>query len=271
LIITSKLGDDAMFVELARRVWKIPEALEARPVDKEWKGTSKHLGPHQYTPLRKSLELKTSAAVVSIMAGSVTWAAVRLGSFPEGARLAQLAEAMFCFQMDPRYFLVMEEFGFFPATDGMQMPEAAVEVYPWVFCQDLLSFDDMWPVYPQTVEAAQIVHLTRHVMPARDKAYDRWLDGAIAALNDNAPFLDCRNVPLPDGSPEEMYRAEACRAMGQALGPSALVPGLFDLEKNRQEVVELLAQANHTENPYLRSPAEMSARGFATSPYRSTL
>lgn len=258
-----------MYVTQARIVWGIDDALGTRPLDKEWKGTSKHLGPHHYTPLRKSLELKTSAALLSIVAGSVAWASLRLQGFPEGARLAQLAEAIFCFQVDPRYFILAEEFGFFPQTEGMPLPEAVVEVYPWALCQDLFSFDDMWPVYPPTIETAQIIHLTRYIMPAGYKAYDRWVEGAIAALDRNAPFLDSRKEPLPDGSPEEVYDAEARRAIGQPLGPSALVPGLaFDPVSNRSEVADILGQAASAQNPYLRPSAEMAERGFRGTPYR---
>jgi len=222
-------------------------------------------------PLLKSLELKTSSALLSIVAGSVAWAALRLQAFPQGARLGQLAEAIFCFQVDPRYFIVAEEFGFFPQTDGMALPDAAIEVYPWALCQDLFSFDDMWPVYPPTIETAQIIHLTRYIMPAGDKSYDRWVEGAIAALDQNAPFLDSRKEPLPDGSPEEVYDAEARRAIGQPLGPSALVPELvFDFETNRAEVAEILGRAGLSQNPYLRSSAEMVERGFTETPYRMT-
>ncbi|MBL9051868.1 MAG: hypothetical protein JNK19_17270 [Tabrizicola sp.] len=260
-----------MYVTQASKIWGIPADVGTRPLDKDWKGTSKHLGPHHYTPLRKSLELKTSAALLSIVAGSVAWASARLQAFPEGARLAQLAEAIFCFQVDPRYFIVAAEFGFFPQTDGMPLPEAVIEVYPWALCQDLFSFDDMWPVYPPTIETAQIIHLTRHIMPAGDKSYDRWVEGAIFALDQNAPFLDSRKEPLPDGSPEEVYNAEACRAIGQPLGPSALLPGLpFDQARNRAEVAEILEQAGTLHNPYLRSPDEMIARRFTGTPYRMT-
>lgn len=258
-----------MYVTQARKVWRIPEDLGARPLDKDWKSTARHLGPHHYTPLRKSLELKTSAALLSIVAGSIAWASLRLQAFPEGAKLAQLAEAVFCFQIDPRYFVIAEEFSFFPQTEGMPLPQAVLEVYPWALCQDLFSFEDMWPVYPPTIETAQIIHLTRHVMPAGDTAYDRWVEGAVTALDRNAPFLDCRKEPLPDGSPEEVYDAEARRAIGQPLGPSALVPDLpFDPAHNRQEVAALLQAADPQRNPYLRSPAGMAERGFVGTPYQ---
>lgn len=260
-----------MYVTQARKIWGIPEDLGTRPLDKDWKGTSRHLGPHHYSPLRKALELKTSAALLSIVAGSVAWASLRLQAFPEGARLAQLAEAVFCFQIDPRYFIIAEEFGYFPQTDGMPLPEAVLEVYPWALCQDLFSFEDMWPVYPPTIETSQIIHLTRHLMPAREKAYDHWVERAISALDRNAPFLDSRKDPLPDGSPEDVYGAEARRAIGQPLGPSALVPEIpFDSTRNRQEVTEILAKADPERNPYLRSPAGMIARGFSGTPYRLT-
>jgi hypothetical protein len=238
------------------------------PIDKEWKRTPAHLGPHRYTPLRQSLEFKTSAALLALLGGSLVWAHVRLRSLIDTAVLRDLAEALFCYQVDPLYLKPDERFRFYPRTDGKPLPEAALMVYPYIFFERFFPFPRFWPVYPQIIETARAIYLTEFIMSKRDKSYERWVETAIKRLNVAAPFPDCRTEPIPNGSPLEVFEAESRRAIGAPLGPSALVgTTAFDAAANRTEVAGILSGTDWSANPFLRSPEAMRAEGFSGKPY----
>lgn len=257
------------YTTTALKAWSIPGELGSKPIDKEWKGTPAHLGPHRYTPLRKSLEFKRSAALLALLGGSMVWASERLKNFADTTVLRNLSEALFCYQIDPLYFNPIEQYRFFPRTDGEPLAPSAVRVYPWIFYQKFFSFPRFWPVYPQIIETAQAIYLTEHIMPKRDSSYKKWVEGAVHILDSAAPFPDCRTEPIPAGSPIEVFEAESRRAIGFPVGPSMLAIGAeFDSATNAAEVTELLAAAGESDNPMLRRPEEMLAMGFSGVPYR---
>jgi hypothetical protein len=256
------------YLSTAIAAWPIPEHLSEQPVDKEWKGTPAHLGPHRYTPLRKSLEFKRSAALLSLLAGSMVWGFQRLRNLTDASVLGHMAEALFCYQVNPLYLNPIESYRFFPRTDGGALPESAVKVYPWIFFQRFFTFPRFWPIYPQIIETAQAIYLTEFIMPKGDKSFTTWTKGAIKALDAAAPFPDTRTEPIPAGSPLEVFEAESLRAIGMPLGPTALLGDRpFDAAANTKEVAELLAAALQSRNPLLRSPDAMKAEGFAGNPY----
>jgi hypothetical protein len=256
------------YLARATAIWQIPVNLSEQPLDKEWKGTPAHLGPHRYTPLRKSLEFKRSAALLSLLGGSMVWGYQRLRNMTDASILVHLAEALFCYQIDPLYLNPVESHRYFPRTDGGALPDSAVKVYPWIFFQRFFSFPKFWPIYPQIIETAQAIYLTEHIMPKEDRSFASWTKGAIKALDLAAPFPDSRTEPIPPGTPLEVFEAESQRAIGMALGPSALLPNRpFDASANAAEVAELLAAAAASRNPFLRSTKAMKSEGFVGDPY----
>lgn len=253
----------------AERAWNIPAELSEAPVDKEWKRTPDHLGPHRYTPLRKSLEFKKSSALVALIGGSMIWAHVRLRGLIDTTILTNLAEALFCYEVDPLYLKPDERYRFYPRTDGKPLQEAALMVYPWIFFERFFPYPRFWPVYPPIIEAARAIYLTEFIMPKRGKSYGRWVEAAIGKLNTVVPFPDCRTEPFAPGTAMDIIEAESRRAIGLPLGPSALAPGIeFDPGLNRGEVAALLAATDWSRNPLLRSPQDLVAAGFSGTPYR---
>lgn len=256
------------FVSQAIASWSIPDRIADQPVDKEWKGTPAHLGPHRYTPLRQSLEFKTSSALLALLAGTMVWGYCRLRNQTDAQVLAHLAEGLFCYQIDPLYLNPIESYRYFPRTDGQPLPSSAVKVYPWIFFQQFFSFPRFWPIYPQIIETAQAIYLTEHIMPKREKSFHVWADTAVRNLDLIAAFPDTRQEPIPSGSALDVFEAESTRVIGRPLGPSALFANLpFDADKNALEVGLLLQEAERGRNPFLRDSASMLAQGFVGDPY----
>jgi hypothetical protein len=247
----------------------VPADLADRAIDKDWKGTPAHLGPHRYTPLRQAIEFKTSAALLALMAGSMFWAYERLHKHTDAGIVLSLSEAIFCYQVDPLYLNPIEKYRFIPRTDGVQLPEGAATVYPWIFFEKFFTFPRFWPIYPTIIETARTIYLTQHVMPKRDKRYEKWVEAVVKKLNLIAPLPDPRKDLIPPGSPLDVFEAESKRVIGQPLSPWALnVNEAFDPGRNGDEIDKLLQAADPTKNPFLRSLEDLKTAGFAGTPYR---
>ena len=256
------------YLNRAMLLWPTMGPLGDKPLDKDWKGTPAQVGPHRYTPLRQSLEFKTSAALLAMLGGCMIWGHMRLRNFSDSPALAQLAEALFCYQVDPLYLNPIEIYRYYPNTDGMDLPAAALRVYPWIFFERFFPFPRFWPIYPPIIETARAIYLTESIMPKRDKSFSVWIEGAIKQLNLVAPFKDSLTEPIAPGSPLNVFEAESRRAIGIPLGPSALLSDkTFDPAENAHEVAELLSAADPVRNPFLRDATEMKASGFIGIPY----
>ena len=245
----------------------------AWPVDKPWRGTAAHLGPHRHTPVRASLEFKTSCALLALMAASTTWARARIGDVADTRVLAELSEAMVCYQASPLYLGVPEQrHRLFPQTKGMDLAQGCMAVYPWLFFNTNIHIPGRWPTYPPVIQTAQFIYLTRYIMPKRATLYNKWMKAVIARLSDIAHLADPRQEPVPSGSPPEVYLAEAARVIGRPLSPWALnVDEVFDEERNDRDYASALGAVDWQSNRFLRSPEEMQAAGFGGEPYAIAL
>lgn len=253
----------------ALRDLAVPADLADRPIDKVWKGTPAHLGPHRYTAVRRSLEFKTSSALLALTAGSMLWAHERLRKQADTGTLLALSEAIFCYQVSPLYLNPIEKYRFIPTTDGMALPEGAAAIYPWIFFQKFFTFPKLWPIYPTIIDTAQAIYLTRYIMPERSREYRKWVEAATRKLALVAHLPDPRLEPIPPGSPPEVFEAESKRVIGRPLSPWALNPDeTFEAARNSDEIGQLLASADPSKNPFLRSPEELRSAGFAGPPYR---
>jgi hypothetical protein len=250
----------------------IDAAALSKPIDKEWRGSAAHLGPHRYTPLRQSLEFKTSSALLSLMAASAMWAKVRYDGIADTAVLGELSEAILCYQASPLYLRPpRQEHRLIPKTDGMSPAEGAIAVFPWMFFTSHMFKPNRWPTYPPVVQTAQFIHLTRYLMPKRVKLYETWAEAVIEKLAKTAHLSDPRQERLPSGSPPEVYAAEAARVIGPPLSPHALdIEASFDADENARLFAEGLASVDWQANRFLRTPEEMRKLGFDAEPYSAT-
>ena len=238
-------------------------------IDKPWRGTAAHLGPHRHTPVRESLESKTSCALLALMAASTTWARARIGDAADTSVLAELSDAILCYQASPLYVGAPEQrYRLFPRTDDMELAQGCVAVYPWLFFNINIHLPDRWPTYPPVIQTAQFIYLTQYVMPKRATLYKKWMKAVIAKLSGIAHLADPRREPVPHGSPPEVYIAEAARVIGRPLSPWALnVDEVFDEDQNDREYASALEAVDWQSNRFLRSPEEMRAEGFEGEPY----
>jgi hypothetical protein len=247
----------------------IDQSLAAAPVDKDWLGSHRHLGPEGYTPLKKALEYKHSAALVSLMSGSLCWMIARFRGLVDVTISEELVEALFCFQVNPAYLVPNDEYRFIPDTKEDSLPEGAQRTFLWNAFKMFDDHDFELPLYPPRSFTSRAISLTRHVMPKRYKAYDAWVEKEIALMDRVAAFPDPLSEPLPGGSSLEVRRAEARRAHGHPLSPVAMDPSTeYDPVLDKPRIDEALQLVRWQDNRFLRNPSEVSSSGFEGTPYR---
>lgn len=245
------------FLDLA----SFPPAALGGPFDAVWKTASAHLGPHEFSPLKKSLEAILSAGLLLLINSAVAFAVARLPKGQPSADLQLLMEAIFCYQIDPEYLTPHEEFRFMPLTEGAEVADGTARTFYWIFYTVVWQRNGFWPTYPPITPTAQALNLARFLAPSKDRSLSDWTRRAVATVASVAHFADARTSQLPPTATEAERRAEAIRAMGTSLTPARLVGD------STAPIEDFLARVDWKSNPLLRSPAEMQQSGFHGLPY----
>lgn len=246
----------------------IPDELPQTPLPEVWGRASKHMGPEHYSPLKRQLDCKTSAAHFSIISASMIWAANRVRGSVDTRLVEALATAIFCFTVDPRYLRPDIRYRVMPITKAMDFAQGLMTIFPWVFFTHHFQWPGRWPVYPPLTIASRAIYLTRSAMPKGYAGYDAWVEAILGKFERCAALRDRRTEPMPKDTPAEELVAEARRVMGFAIGPEALDPAApFDAEANALDVDQTLRSIDWSANPFLHSPTEMRVAGFKAVPY----
>lgn len=246
-----KFLDDASF----------PSGAVGGPFDAVWKTASAHLGPHDYSPLKQSLEGIHTAGLLLLLNSAVAFAVARLPNGKPSSDLQLLMEAIFCYQIDPAYLAPHEEFRFMPLTEGAEVADGSARTFYWIFFTIVWQRNGFWPTYPPVTPTAQGLNLARFLAPKADRSFASWTRHAIETVASVAQFVDARKSQLPATVSEAERKAEAIRAMGTPLTPAALT-GKTDAPLDAS-----LARIDWKSNPLLRTPEEMRQSGFSGVSY----
>jgi hypothetical protein len=229
--------------------------------DAVWITASAHLGPHDYSPMKKSLEGIHSAGLLLLMNSAIAFAVARLPLSKPSFDLQLLMEAIFCYQIDPIYLVPHEEFRFMPLTEGAELSDGVARTFYWIFFTVVWQRNGFWPTYPPVTPTAQALNLARFTAPKADRAFSAWTSRNIQKIAEVAQFPDARKSPLPATASEEERRAESVRAMGTPLAPAVLM-GATGIPPD-----DFLAWIDWKTNPLLRAPDSMIQSGFQGDPY----
>lgn len=242
-----------------------------KPLDKKWKSLAAHTGPDRQTPLRASLEGKTSNGLTLLMSASLVWAAMRLRPFVATKEIEDLAEALFLFQQSHHYLKYGEMDQFMPTTEGLGLAEGVVTSLPFLFFNEYFDFPDDRFLYPPVICCAEIIFMTKYVMPKTGKPFDSWTKEAFRRLDEIAPLTDPRMERFSYDATIEEMQIESERIAGEPLGPSALnLNSPFDPIANKIEIAKLLEWADPSRNRFLNDPETMQANGFEGLAYQLT-
>lgn len=235
----------------------IPRGTSEAPLTGPWKGAFAHAGPERLTPLKESLFDKTGAALYSMFSGVLLWSAVRLQPHADVAPLYHMAEALYAWQQDWRWFGRPAGLADIDRIDEAPRAEASVLFLLDLIHQDHIYENGMWPPEPMFSTLAEAITLTRHNLPAPAKAaFEEWITAEIARMNEIGPFPEHGQTPALEPEDNPGRRAWTAKVMGRPLPPSVLNlaippdPATFDGEWR-----EVLHQLDWEANPYLRRPA----------------
>jgi hypothetical protein len=232
----------------------IPEGLSVAAFTGKWNGPLQHVGPERMTPLKEALCFKTNAALYSIYAGTLVWAAARLEGKTDTRQILMLAEALYAWQQDWRWFKRPEKIADLDDMDASDRPTATALYLADLIHQDHIYENRMWSTEPMFATVAEAITLTRYNMPAATlPVFDAWLESLIARLDEVAPFDEQGNTPdLPEGDNPER-RVWTGMVMGMPLPPSVLdLSRPVDQAGFHAEWVTLLASLDWERNDYLQ-------------------
>lgn len=280
------------------RAWNVPPDLAEGRLDKPWKGTAAHM---KIDPeVSRMLWGLTGAAVELLHAGAILWVFERLRKDPAVAPLGHLAQALFARQASPLYLRPLEQYRWFPLTDGASLAGGATAVLAHLVLKDACEEPHQRALDSVLYPANLSIGIARFVMPARSRAFGGWLASAVEVLRRRAALpgpvappaksvsrkiqqeLIAANTKAPYaplalhtrlsvgitvsgveyGSPEAVEQGRL--AFGAPLSPFILSP---DGAAKAPGLDAVLAGLEPEKNPFLYSAKELRALGDKT-PYR---
>jgi len=244
-----------------------PEGLAAQSVGFEWRGPQAYLAPTRATPLAKALMGKTNCGLYVLLCGSLVWAARRLEFVANTKPLLQMAEALLCYQDDPRYFA---ENGPSHLTSPLPPAQEAVETLCYETSAIFMETPGRHSSRPPVQAVENVVSVTRHILgPDWQKAFRTWVTDSIATLNAVAPNPHQDFRSRYDFGSAEDWDAYKRLNMGRPLPLDVLVPGeSHDPGELSRRFAAFLAEVRPAENPYLVPAEAMLALGFVGQPYQ---
>ena len=179
------------------------------------------------------------------------WIILRFDGMDADPEPLQFIEAAWAANIDLRY---TEEIDI--VDDEWRGPVRGPISMALTFVLDALFAEEAGP--NASLNAAWAATFARHVLPAR-AVFDAWFDTCLARLEPLFPTLPEEDLDWFDDSlnwgnlvPRELFDTD----------------GPFDPAMTRSRIAHFLAGLDFNANPFLRSPAEMRAEGFPTTPYQ---
>jgi hypothetical protein len=289
-----------MIVDELKRFWGIPLDLHAAPIDKAWKGSAAHMKSPKATATLLS-GLNGSAGWL-LHAGCLVWAHERLrgDGAEEVATLGHLAEALLCFQADPRYVRPVDEHQYFPLTNDDGVAVGASKVLTHLFFKSYCSWPHKRPIRGHGPSLNMTVYIVKDLMPKGSQHFGRWFKASVRRLTEVSALpgpvaypakavsrhlveqtrtaakadptgpvaLQARVVQgisqsgVAAGTPDELAQGE--RAFGPPLDPWTIPDGA---PPDGNGLDRFLRSIDHAANPLLHTPAELVELGLPT-PYR---
>jgi len=247
----------------------IPESIVGAPIDFPWHGALGHLGPAEaVTPLMKMLDKKTLTAYLTLGAGILQWAGWRLLNHTDVSFLLELSDALFAYQVDPRYFKRSAH----PKGAPPDQPPALSGALQlgWLMVK-AANPERYWHNYYAPIsEVFHGTHLVRHILPEpAQKPFGDWLKNISKRLDVIAPKPDEPFRKKSTFATVEEYRAFLVPHRGVALPPQVLAPSFEYRPEEREALLNAhLEKLDWRSNRYLQSPDEMRGQGFEGTPYR---
>lgn len=247
----------------------IPESIVGTPIDFPWLGDREHIGPTQtVTPLLEMLGDKTTCAHLSLGAGILQWACWRLAGHAEVDRELDFVEAIFAYQVDPRYLKESARSGDKPFDDTPA--SKALKEIDWLMVKATNPERYWHSYYNPIMEVFHSAHVVRHILSSSArKTFGDWLKAISKRLDEVAPKPDEPFRKLKTFATLEEYHAFTARHRGVPL-PIQLLDPDFDYRPEQRETLidAYLSRLDWKSNHYLNSPDEMRALGFEGIPYR---
>lgn len=250
----ARSGRHVLLEALADRV--VPPGLDQGAFVGPWRGPTYHSGNGRMTPLGSRLASVHNAGIYVFVSGTLLWAARRLGTHTDVSPLLDVAEALFAFQQDARWFRLPARKPGAPFVDPDTLPRPAGAV-SGLLIEVRMAYNSeagRWPAGRMFGLATACHQLTRHNLPkAATKAFDDWTRKMVARLEELAPF-DADEPDLTGATPARAA-AWAKQVMGKPLPPSVL-----DLTRPPRpaafagEWKQVRAQLDWKHNPYLAKP-----------------
>lgn len=251
-------------MQIAARIMQylpLPAGVAEAKFTGKWHGPVRHVGPERMTPLKEALCFKTNAALYSLYSGTLIWSAARLEGKIDTGPLFCLAEALYAWQQDWRWFRRPQRIPDLDDMDAADRPTATVMYLCDLIHQDHIYENRMWSTEPMFSTVAEAITLTRYNLPASAiPAFDGWVEAMIARLDSIAPFDEQGNTPeLPEGDTKER-RSWTAKVMGRPLPPSVLdLRKEVDVASFPAEWAETIASLDWQSNPYLALPRSQPA------------
>jgi hypothetical protein len=245
----------------------VPEGLAAKSVDFDWKGPGAHLAPTKATPLAKALMGKTNCGLYVLMSGTLVWAARRLEFVADIRPVLQMAEALLCYQDDPRYFA---EDGPSHLTSPLPAAQEAVETLCYETSAVFMATPGRHASRPPIQAVENVVSVARFVLGSDgQKSFRKWLTDSIARLDAIAPNPHQDFRSRYDFGSAEDWEAYKALNMGPPLPLDALASGdALGPEGLADQFARFLTSVDPSGNPYLASAETMLALGFVGAPYQ---
>jgi hypothetical protein len=234
------------------------------PVQHQWsqEDAMVALGSENPTVERK-LAASSARVLLSLSAGLAEWLQVRFAQLQADPELEQLIEAVWAASIDFRY--LKADAREFPSddTDPVRGPmQECKRVLRWITEEAYLDADMGVVSYTQNLGS-----LVNYVLPDT-KAFQKWLKGAMASL----PALSAPSILVigkVDGAFKSQPRGVVESVWGTPVPREALDPSFDPKAADSAKLIdELLQKIDKPGNPFLRSPAELTAMGMVGTPYR---
>lgn len=215
-----------------------------------WKNADTHRpSTSRSNPIADRLDGKKVAPVIALCSACIVIACRRVMDRCDVSRSVQMAEALFCFAVDPAYF--NDNFG--PSNvvrDNLEadaVREIAVCAVGIVETNDYSKLGSL-----PLVEIVPLIHFTRHILGRSDRGkFDLWLHASIEQLDTLRPEEDVDKNRF-DFKTKEEYNAHVDVQFGTAVPFEALNP---DLERNKtrekKQLDAFLDGLSFDENPFL--------------------
>lgn len=225
--------------------------LEASSDRFDWKGADAHLPPNRPFPLSERFNRKTNAPVLVLSAACMFIASRRLMSHCEVGPTVDMAEALFCFAVDPPHFNI----DFEPVTLPKNTPEldASRELRVRVVkIVETRAAQKMASMPLRTILAT--IFFTRQIIGKSAYAdFDAWLSTAIDNLDDLDPALTKGKTRF-DFDDQETFDGYVDQRFGKACPFEALQPGFVrDPAAEDKLTAEYLNSLSFESNPFLRA------------------